>query len=423
MKPDNSIRETVREDGLRIITKNITNDLKTSVSITARNGSADDPAGFNGLHHFFEHMAFKGTRYRPRKILKSNLERYTINFNASTYSVRTTYDFQCSFRRLYEAIEIFLDLYLNSTYLEEEIEVERGVINTEIKTKAESDNLNCYYGMMNLLWQHNPIKHRGTGIIQDINRIDQHMLLSHRNIIHEPSNTVIIAAGKIDHDSFVNHINQRYPVSKTYGAPKRFSIDDESCIEPANKILFLKAKSETMSEIYSGIKVDKNLFADLKSDTIISILIQMLGVGMDSILWEEIREKRGLVYSITMNQVGNPYTAKGIYAHAKAIKANTDKVHELICSTIFNCNLDKDHFLNTKEQFMDAWEISMDSSGTWRYLMEYCMLWNSGIEELSNYKPKLRNIIKDIKFDDVVNLYEQIFKPEKLATCIVSPDA
>ncbi len=423
MKTDLSIRETIREDGLRIITKDVTTDRKTSVSITARNGSADDPPGLDGLHHFFEHMGFKGTKRRALTTLKSNLERYMLNFNASTHNIRTTYEFQCHFKRINEATEILLDLYTNSTYPENEIEIEKNVVNTEIETKAENDNLNCYYGMMNLLWQNNPLKHRGTGKTQDIAKINRDILLNHRDIIHEPSNTVIIACGKMAHDFFVCHINNLFPISKSYRAPKRLFLHDETGILPSDQLLKIGGTSKTMAEMYSGIKVDKNLFIDLKSDSAMSILIRMLGTGMNSILWNEIREKRGLVYSISMNQLGSTHLGKVIYVYAKAIQDNIDQVYDLVQKLLFNADLHKSHFMNAKELCIDAWELSMDDSSLWRSLLEYDMIWQtSTIEEFSHYKSKLRKALRDVRFEDVLRLYAEIFTPEKLATCIITPN-
>ena len=110
------INETIRKDGLRIISCHVPNKRSVQVELISRVGSAYDPADHQGLFHCFEHMAFKGTKTRSIEDLQSFSAKNLFGGNAATGTLGTTYDASVVDRKMPEACEYLCDIYFNSTF-------------------------------------------------------------------------------------------------------------------------------------------------------------------------------------------------------------------------------------------------------------------------------------------------------------------
>ena len=149
-----TLNETVREDGLRIISKRLTNTKRLNLSVSALVGLAYDGEEREGRFHFWEHMAFKGTKTRSMSELKKQLGRFLYS-NAFTDYTHTTYILKGAAARKEELKDVLFDMYVNPAMPAEEIEKEKGVVLREAADWKDNDSTFAIGEINKLLWRKN----------------------------------------------------------------------------------------------------------------------------------------------------------------------------------------------------------------------------------------------------------------------------
>lgn len=410
-----TLNETVREDGLRIITKQLKSTKKVFVCVSALAGSADDPDDKEGLFHFFEHMGFKGTKTRSMSQIKEVLG-LLVSSNAYTADLRTTYYGEAVYTKLSLLQDIIFDIYINSVFPEEEIEKEKEVVLNEAAMYEDNDSYKAYNILGELLWQHNPRRRVGVGTPHGLANISREVLLDTHAHWYDHSNTVVVAVGRVEHNKFVNDVNAVFPAGSV--KVKRATWSDESEIIPANYVKILERKNREKGVVVWGCKIPK--LPD-NEKIAMKILTCMIGGGFDSMLWSEVREKRGLVYSARAHYddcVLAPYAA----FQAEMLPKRLDEVRLLMYEVVASHELNHKHFLRTKSVIEDECLLALETPGDWGTLIH-----NKIVDErkdilfLNNYAGQCIKQLRKINFEDVVELRKRLLCPERLVLAAVKP--
>jgi len=277
------------DNGLRIVTQNMP-DLETvSLGIWNFVGGLDELEKVNGVAHLLEHMAFKGTKTKSALEIAETIENVGGDINAYTSKEITAYYVKLMSNNLPLGIDILTDILQNSTFAEEELNRERGVIIQEIGMYLDTPDDMIFDYWQNIAYPNQPMGRSILGkteIIKNISREEvKDFMYSHYN----PTKMIISAAGKINHEHFVEQISAACPnlpmglvnnrvKSKYLGGEYR----EEKKLEQIHLLLG-----------FQGV--------DFHHDDYYSMLVysSLLGGGMSSRLFQEIREKRGLVYGIS----------------------------------------------------------------------------------------------------------------------------
>ncbi|MAV63641.1 MAG: peptidase M16 [Candidatus Marinimicrobia bacterium] len=292
---------TELESGLRIVTQNMPGLETVSMGIWNFVGGRDETKEVNGVAHLLEHMAFKGTSTKNALQIAETIENVGGDINAYTSKEITAYYVKLLSDDLPCGIDILTDILQNSTFAEEELNRERGVIIQEIGMYLDTPD-----DMIFDYWQEKayPDQPMGrsilgkTDIIKNISREEvKNFMMKHYN----PKKMIISAAGKINHDAFVESIKK-------------------SCTNLPSGNSDIRSKANYQSGEYREDKKLEQIHlllgfegVNYHDEDFYSLLVysSLLGGGMSSRLFQEIREKRGLVYGIS--SFCSSYTDTGIF--------------------------------------------------------------------------------------------------------------
>ncbi len=292
---------TELDNGLRIVTQNMPGLETVSMGIWNLVGGRDELKEVNGVAHLLEHMAFKGTTTKNALQIAETIENVGGDINAYTSKEITAYYVKLLADDLPYGIDILTDILQNSTFAEEELNRERGVIIQEIGMYLDTPDDMIFDYWQEKAYPNQPMGRSilgKTDIIKNISRKEvRDFMMQHYN----PKRMIISAAGKINHDKFVDSIKK-------------------SCTNLPLGNLDSRVKAQYQSGEYREDKKLEQIHLllgfeglDYHNEDFYSLLVysSLLGGGMSSRLFQEIREKRGLVYGIS--SFSSSYSDTGVF--------------------------------------------------------------------------------------------------------------
>lgn len=278
------------KNGLRVVTEKISESNSISVGVMIKNGSRNESLELNGISHFIEHMFFKGTKKRKSKDIVEDIENVGGQINAFTSKEATCYYVKNLYTHLELSLEILSDMILNSVFSVEEIEREKGVVIEEINMGEDSpedvlDDLNskaCY--------GENPLSYPILGTIEKVKSIRREDILNFIKEKYTPQNTVISVCGKFDDKELKELIEKHF---SNWNSDSNYIPTYENCEIQTGT--YYKDKDIEQLHVILGLKGlpqgDEHGYA-------LTLLSNVFGGGASSILFQEVREKLGLCYSI-----------------------------------------------------------------------------------------------------------------------------
>jgi predicted Zn-dependent peptidase len=306
------------KNDLRIIMNKNSNQTTATVCVFINVGSTSETPQMNGVSHFIEHLFFKGTKLRPtQKEIAIEFEKYGANANAFTDRELTCYHVKVNADHLEEIIEILSDILTNSLYKTEDIEMEKNVIINEIHQRNSNQSYLINNTMYEQFFRGLPISKSVAGRPDIIKKIDRAMIMAFLYKFYRPDNMAISVSGNFkSYDSmkyllekhFGNKFHRNYRIDTTLFKRSIEQLDNYKkqwdnvmgLIPPTymqNKILYhITPRTESehtfVSMAFAGLKFnDSNKYKA-------SFLAHILGEGMSSRLFNKIRSKYGLVYTI-----------------------------------------------------------------------------------------------------------------------------
>ncbi|WP_018655147.1 M16 family metallopeptidase [Actinomadura flavalba] len=314
------VRRTVLPGGLRVITEEIPGVRSAAFGIWANVGSRDETPADAGASHFLEHVLFKGTPRRSALEISAAIDAVGGDLNAFTAKEYTCYYARVLDADLPLAVDVVADMVAASLNRPEDVDAERGVILEEIHMRDDDPGDLIHDEFSTALYGDVPIGRPILGTIDSINALSRDAVHAYYRRHYVPSNLVVSAAGNLDHDTVVRLVADAFaPHLDPSGpppAPPRLG-GDPVAVSPTTVVL---DKDTEQAHIVLGgaglARTDERRFA-------LGVLNAALGGGMSSRLFQEIREKRGLAYSVYS------YTAQyadtgvfGVYAGCQPGKAD-----------------------------------------------------------------------------------------------------
>lgn len=283
------VQKTVLSNGIRVITEEMPHVHSVSVGIWVQIGSRCESREENGICHFIEHMLFKGTQRRSAQQIAKEIDAVGGILNAFTSKEFSSFYAKVLAEHLPVAIDLLFDLFLNSRFSEEEIERERQVILQEISMVEDTPDEYIHELFNQSFWPRHPLGFPILGSPRNISRIDRKKLMDffRRHFLGEMP--IIVAAGKLKHDQILA------PVEKTLGRLRPQPQKKKDSPPRAHPHIFVKPKQLEQVHLLLGTQ---GLSARDPQRYAFSVLNTILGGGMSSRLFQEVREKRGLAYSV-----------------------------------------------------------------------------------------------------------------------------
>jgi predicted Zn-dependent peptidase len=285
---DPDIRTTTLPNGLRVATATMPGFRTVAIGAWLRVGSRDEPAALNGLSHFYEHMAFKGTAQRDARAITLEIERLGGSINAYTAKDHTACEALMLSAHADTALAVMADVLGRSVFPPEEIERERQVILQELGDAADDPESVAQDSFDAVAFPRQALGRPILGRPRNIRRIGRDDLLAHQARHCTGAGMILTAAGGVDHDTFVAQ------VARYFGA---LPAGERLAREPARwggGYRHLDDDTEQTSVVL-GWPVPGR---DDPAHAVYELLAELLGGGMSSPLFQSVREQRGLAYQI-----------------------------------------------------------------------------------------------------------------------------
>jgi predicted Zn-dependent peptidase len=283
------IKETVLDSGTRIVTESIPEFRSCTLGAWVSTGSRFESEEDAGLAHFLEHLLFKGTKTRTAYDIAKEMDSIGGQLNAFTDKENTCFYARVLDQHIGRAAEILFDMLQNSLLDPQEVEREKGVIIEEIKMFEDSPDDQSLHRFQRSIWGAHPLGRPVIGYKGVIEKMTAERLSSYLRARYGASNLMVAAAGRVDHDEFVRQVAKLlrdYPAGSFTG--------ERGHPKPIKQDLIFHKDCEQTYLCYGGpglSAVDARRYPFLVLDAV-------LGGSMSSRLFQEIREARGLAYSV-----------------------------------------------------------------------------------------------------------------------------
>ncbi|TYB43429.1 M16 family metallopeptidase [Actinomadura chibensis] len=313
-----AVRRTVLPGGLRIITETMPTVRSAAFGIWSAVGSRDEAPADAGASHYLEHVLFKGTARRTALEISAAVDAVGGDLNAFTAKEYTCYYARVLDSDLPLAVDVVSDMVAGSVNRPEDVEAERGVILEEIHMRDDDPGDLIHDEFATALYGDTPLGRPILGTEESINALSRDRIHGYYREHYVPSNLVVSVAGNIDHDEVVRLVSGAfagYLTGDAEPAPPRLD-GAPAPVDPRSVVIDKDTEQAHIILGGAGVsRTDDRRFA-------LGVLNAALGGGMSSRLFQEIREKRGLAYSVYS------YTAQyadsgvfGVYAGCQPAKA------------------------------------------------------------------------------------------------------
>ena len=407
---DQIVSKTVLKNGITILTKPIPHVRSVSMGIWVNVGARDEMPEENGLSHFIEHMLFKGTRQRSAYQLAKEFDAIGGQTNAFTSMENTCFHARVMDTHLDTMAEILSDIFLNSEFSPQEVENERPVILAEIGMVEDNPEEYIHTLLEENLWGKHPLGRSILGSRETVKSFDAATIKRFFHHFYQPDRIIIAAAGNIEHAQLLDLIGPSFETVKPgKGLPSRLPPTPQSTITTVNRDI----EQVHMCIGTGGLSItDKRRFA-------ISLMNTILGGNMSSRLFQQIREQRGLAYSVySFTSAGADSGMFGIYTGTSPEMVDTSL--SLILTELRK--LKNEHV--SISELQDAKEytkgnILLSSESTDNQMVRIAQ---SEIH-FGRYVP-LAEIIENINkttIDDIKTLCKEMFEGVKPAAALLGP--
>ncbi|MEO8371597.1 MAG: pitrilysin family protein [Candidatus Solibacter sp.] len=305
--PPRDIETSTLDNGLRVITEVMTHVRSVSVGVWVNSGSRRETPEQNGISHFIEHMLFKGTTSRSAEDIARSVDSIGGNLDAFTSKELVCFNTKVLDQHLPQAFDVLADLVLNPMFRDEDIEKEKGVILEELKMEEDSPDYLVHEIFTANFWKDHALGRPILGTPESVGRFDSAMVRDFYNAVYTPANVVITAAGNLTHTGLLDLVKQYFD-----GLPRGMAAPAEAVPGTHARIALRNKKSLEQVHLCMGVP---SYALPHEERFACYVLNTLLGGGMSSRLFQNIRERQGLAYSVFSEL--NPYRDTGclsIYA-------------------------------------------------------------------------------------------------------------
>jgi predicted Zn-dependent peptidase len=348
----------VLANGVRVITEPMSHVRSVSVGIWICSGSRREVGEQNGLSHFIEHMLFKGTTTRSAEDIARSVDSIGGNLDAFTAKELVCLNTKVLDEHLSQAFDVLADLVLHPLFREEDIEREKGVILEEIKMEADSPDYLVHEIFSSNFWKDHPLGKPILGTRETVKRFDRAAIHGYYADVYAPSNLVVTAAGNLTHQRLVDLVRGQFeslppgappPPEAVPGAHARISLRNKKQLEQVHLCLGVPSYPLPHRERFACY-----------------LLNTLLGGGMSSRLFQNIRERQGLAYAVFSEL--SPYRDTGCLSiYAGTSIENAPKVVDAIVKEFRQLKeqrVGEEELRRAKDHLKGSLMLSLESTGS-----------------------------------------------------------
>ncbi len=398
------IKKYTLDNGLRVVMEKIDYVKSASIGIWVNIGSNNETEETNGLSHFIEHMLFKGTTNRKANEIAEDMDNLGGQLNAFTSKESTCFYVKVLDENIEEAVEILSDMFFNSLFLQEEIDKEISVVVEEIKMYEDSPEDLVHDKLTEIIFNDSPMAYNILGTEKNLRTFTTEKVTDYMNEKYSPYNTVISIAGSFDEESFINLIKDKFD---NWHNSKAEHIDKQGVY--IRKVVGINKDLEQFHMCIGNKTIgrhNENYYPLL-------VLNNIFGGTMSSRIFQEVREKKGLVYSI-YSFVSN-YSNTGIFTTyaGMAYECVEDALRTILreMADIKKGKITLKEFNRAKQQIKGNYILGLESTSSRMSAIGRRELLYNEIQ----YPEKVIESISNVKLEDVLKVANDLFDIDNLS--------
>lgn len=398
------VSTTIMKNGVRVVTQSIEHMHTVSIGIWVANGSRHETPELNGVAHFIEHLLFKGTEKRTARQISMEVDSMGGILNAFTGHEYVCYYAKVLAKFLPRVTELLTDIFLHSIFPADEIERERKVILQEIKMRDDSPDEFIHDRFHQNFWNGHPLGASILGTVSTIGSMTRDEIIAYKQSRYRPEDVIISAAGNVNHAELVSLVESAYSALNSSWIPEL-----QPVLCHSGKHVNICDRDLEQILICLGTSALPQNHPDRYTQFLLSTI---LGGGMSSRLFQEVREKKGLAYSVYS------YILSHADSGALVVYAGTEKAHclevidialaemsRLKCEKVTQNELD-----SAREQLKGKTLMSLESS-------ESLMIRLAKNEIYMRQQPSIEDILDGfdrVSVDDIQEMGNKFFNGECL---------
>ena len=396
------------KNGLKIAVKTMDGLLSVSMGILVGVGGAYERDREDGISHYIEHMQFKGTKKRTAREISDAFDAIGAQVNAFTGKDMTCYYSKATAAHTEEAFEILSDLFLNATFPDDEAVREKEVIVEEIAMNEDTPEDLCLDVLSSALYGKEGYGRNILGSAENVRGFTKADVDAYKKEFYQPENMVICFAGAITGEK------ARELCEKYFGNLERGNfIRRDKLIVSQTKSLY-KNKPIEQAHIALGFPSVCRTSDSLEA---VQIMNTVMGSGMSSRLFQQVREKLGLAYSVY--SYGSHYTECGhMTVYAGVNPKNIQKAYDAVLNVFSEAKkegIHKDEFLRAREQLRASGIFAQESTSSQMLWYGRRLLHDGAVMEFEEQERRY----DAVTLDDVMRVLEETFVTEKCSAALV----
>ena len=420
------IKKTELANGILVLSEQIPQFASCSLGVWVQSGTRCDEPYNLGMAHFLEHMLFKGTQQRTALRLAQDMDLLGGRMNAFTEQEQTCLYTVVLSEHVAQAFEILADMLVNSSFDKAELRREQGVVCEEIKmVEDETDELasDLFYAS---IWPNHPLGKPIQGTIESVQSFTQNRLFEYLHRHYKPERIIVAAAGAIEHKKLVQLADRylqrdwlvRRSIAQLDGevGPKLWWASPPGGRPKSAVLTTVKYRPTEQVSICCGWQC---LAQDDRRGCILSILDSVLGGSLSCRLFQEIREKSGLAYSVETFR--STYSDAGLFGvevscSAANVSAVMDSIRKIFRDILAE-GITEDELERARQHIKSSYALSLESSfGRMSCLVQNERVWGRQIslEELGQDLDRVKN-------NDIVAFAREFFDLDKLTIAAAGP--
>lgn len=396
-------------NGMVVITEPMPHVRSISAGIWIKSGSRREPAGSTGIAHFIEHMVFKGTARRSAEQIAREVDSIGGMLDAYTSKEMVCFNVKVLDEHLARAWDVLSDIVLEPSFDQEEIQRERQVVLEEIKMDQDNPESLVHEMLVRNVWREHPLGEPILGTPETVKKFSRSAVREAFERWYKPDEMIVTAAGNVEHARMMELVAGAFGKSAAggNGAPGR---------APKPHASLEKQSKQELEQVHLCVGVPSLSLADERRYAL-ALLNTILGGGMSSRLFQNIREKEGLAYAVFSEM--NPYSDAGLLTvYAGTALETTEKVLRLIAKEFREIQrnaVGADELRRAKDHLKGSLILSLESTGSRMSNLARQEIYFGrffGVEEILD-------AIEKVTRETVLQLAKEIFQPEMVSATVV----
>jgi predicted Zn-dependent peptidase len=406
-----NVKKDTLPNGLMVITEAMPAVRSVSIGVWLRVGSRQESEAENGLTHFIEHMVFKGTGKRSAEEIAKAADAIGGHLDAFTSKEYTSFSIKVLDEHLTRAFDILADLVRRPLFRAQDISKEGRVVQEEIRMVEDIPDDLVHEMFTQRYWRGHALGRPILGVRRTVRSFDRRRVLGFYRRHYTPANLLVTAAGHLDHRRILDLADQAFG-----DLPAGSAAPPQAPPLPHPHLCYRRKKELEQAHLCVG--TEACAYADPKRYAM-HILNAVLGGGMSSRLFQNIREKRGLAYSV-FSAINCHRDAGCLTVYAGIAAANLRQTLELILqefSRLKSEPIPTEEFQRAKDYLKGATLLALESTGSRMSSLARHELYYRRHISLD----EIEAAVDAVTQDQVLAIARQAFRPEALAATVLSP--